>query len=321
VTVGIELERRARRLEHWVSSGKRPEAAIPLEAEGREPLLDLGAGRHDDVDVAGQIEAGRPVRDGKPADDDRANPSRAKRGIDDSCDFEHLLGRIGNVGGSPKVIPKSVEIFLVRRAGHSQASPNTSRPRRRRAGQTIGPSAAGASCSNISLRSRPSSARRSGSPNRPGNVRRSTLRGVCPCVSIADERTQRTGRPEQHPVSIPSEKRSICRDNGGGGNRTRATFPPPRHQPRCVTTSFGSAYAPGGQPFAPSRRACPSTPARCFARGARLPMIAAGGRERSGIPRGCLPRLWQLHAIAEGRAPSRACAGSRGARIRQPAAA
>ncbi len=85
------------------------------------------------------------------SDNDRSNVDRAKRSVDDSCDLEHLLCRIGNVGRTLKLDPKRYEICAVWLIAHSVASPNTSRPRRGRPGLTIGPSVAGASASTISV--------------------------------------------------------------------------------------------------------------------------------------------------------------------------
>jgi hypothetical protein len=150
MTRRIELERRARSLEHRIPTGKRPEATFALEAERNEPPFDLGAVRHDDIDVGGQVEAGRPVGDRKPTDHDPLNRDRTERSIDDRRDFEHLLRRVRNVGSSAKRELECFEIGADRMTGHSVASPKRSRPLRRRPGLTIGPSVAGASVSTIS---------------------------------------------------------------------------------------------------------------------------------------------------------------------------
>jgi hypothetical protein len=171
VTVRIELERRTRRFEHGIPAGKRPEAAVALKTEGRESLLDLGAVGHDDIDVAGEIEASRPVRDREPSDNDGPNLDRPKRSVDDPSDLEHLLRPIGNVGGALKLNSKPVEISAVWMPGHSVASPSTSRPRRRQPWLTIGPSVTGANRSNISARSRSNSARKVGSRNQSASIR------------------------------------------------------------------------------------------------------------------------------------------------------
>jgi hypothetical protein len=159
------------RFEHGIPAGKRPEAAVALKTEGRESLLDLGAVGHDDIDVAGEIEASRPVRDREPSDNDGPNLDRPKRSVDDPSDLEHLLRPIGNVGGALKLNSKPVEISAVWMPGHSVASPSTSRPRRRQPWLTIGPSVAGANRSNISARSRSNSARKVGSRNQAASIR------------------------------------------------------------------------------------------------------------------------------------------------------
>ena len=148
VTVRIELERRARRLEHRLPAGKRPEATFTFKAEQGEAPFDLGAMRHDDVDVTRQVEARRPVRHRQPTDDNRANRDRAEGCVDDSRDLEHFLGHRGNLGGLLKLEPERFEICLLRMTGHSAASPrNRSQPFRRRPRLITGPSVAGARAS------------------------------------------------------------------------------------------------------------------------------------------------------------------------------